>query len=192
MFTSRVSLVAEAAHQLGSRNQNDRSAWGGYAYMNYRPETCAKCILIPLAFEVGAIYLSGDDPQTDKWEDWDPMFARWPKWSESFIYTQIQEDQVAYWTNLSSVYTTADFDLAETVSLRIDYHRLWAGHADSNPLFPGGAGTTRGDLFIGKLTYRFSDRWSGHILWEGFIPGDYYFDTADSYNWLRTELMFIF
>ena len=32
-------------------------------------------------------------------ENWDPLFSRWPKWSELYIYTQFRETGVAYWTN---------------------------------------------------------------------------------------------
>jgi hypothetical protein len=51
-------------------------------------------------------------------------------------------------------------------------------------------GRTRGNLIIGKLNFEFGKFWSGHLLWEGFLPGDYYFAAADGYNWLRAELMF--
>ncbi|MBD3402019.1 hypothetical protein GF420_03915 [candidate division GN15 bacterium] len=185
-----LTAVIEAAYQLGSFGDADRGGYGGYAYLDYRPRWSSAQWFLPSSLTVGLIYLSGDDPDTDDWEDWDPMFARWPKWSESYIYTQIREDAVAWWTNLLSLYATVRFTLSPEVDLRGDYHRLAAPHAATAQDFPGGTGTGRGDLFIGRLSYRFGERWSGHLLWEGFMPGDYYSTTADSYAWIRAELLF--
>jgi hypothetical protein len=146
---------------------------------------------LPTLLKAGVIYLSGDDSETQKYEGWDPMFARWPKWSESFIYTQILEDGVAWWTNLTSLNLSASFSLSPLFDMTLDYHRLGAAEPPpSTSTFPGGSGTARGDLFIGKLSWHFGANWSGHLLWEGFSPGDYYFDGADSYAWVRAEVMF--
>ncbi len=35
--------------------------------------------------------MSGDDPSTDDNEGWDPLFSRWPKWSELYIYSLATE-----------------------------------------------------------------------------------------------------
>jgi hypothetical protein len=53
-------------------------------------------------------------------------------------------------------------------------------------------GSTRGDLVIGKLSCDINEHVSGHVLAEAFLPGNYYFDGADGYAWLRVELMFSF
>jgi len=144
---------------------------------------------LPNRLRVGGIYLSGDDPETGKNEGWDPMFARWPKWSESYIYTQIREDRVGYWTNLKSLWLQAEFKPFPESYLRLDYHHLMAPQAsDFAQLFPGGGGDKRGDLFIGRLGYRFNKHLAGYILWEGFVPGDYYWPGANGYSWMRTEL----
>jgi len=29
------------------------------------------------------------------------LYSRWPKWSELYIYSQVPEKGVAYWTNLN-------------------------------------------------------------------------------------------
>ena len=188
-----VDGVVEGAYQFGTRDGSDRRAFGGYTYLDYRCGWHEIFPLLPSSLRLGGIYLSGDDPSTDEWEDWDPMFARWPKWSESYIYTQIREDAVAYWTNLASLNAAADIAFSPQVNVRFDYHHLIAPQgSDPDSPFPGGGGTVRGELLIGKLTYRFDRYWSGHILWEGFLPGDYYFEQADDYSWLRTELLFRF
>jgi hypothetical protein len=186
-----LDFVGEGAHQFGKRNDLDRSAWGGYGYLELKPAWPQPRFFLPHSVVGGIIYLSGDDPTTRRWEDWDPLFARWPKWSESYIYTQIKEDQVAYWTNLLAFYGQLRLHLSAGADLLLDYYHLRAPErAEADSDFPGGQGLVRGNLFIGKLSFRFDEHWSGHILWEGMAPGDYYFDSADSYSWLRTEMMY--
>jgi hypothetical protein len=62
-------------------------------------------------------------------------------------------------------------------------------HADTARSFPGGDGRTRGNLVIGILKYRINEKLTGHILWESFTPGDYYFPQADGYAWARVEFL---
>lgn len=186
-----LTAVAEGGYQFGKRGDADRSAYGGYGYVQYRPAWRAPKPYLPTLFSVGLIYLSGDDPETDKWEGWDPTFGRWPKWSDSYIYTQVKEDGVAYWTNLVSLNAEVRFILSPDVELKVAYHHLTAPQAaDTLSAFPGGTGTARGELFIGKLSYKFNQRWSGHLLCESLDPGDYYFDGADDYVWFRAELTY--
>ena len=188
-----LDFQLELARQVGHRNDLDRSAWGLHSYFEFRPPWTSPRFFMPSKAVLGAIYLSGDNTRSDVWNDWDPMFARWPKWSESYIYTQIKEDQVAYWTNLGSVYTRVQWTLSPSVDLAIDYPHLMAPEGwNQGAEYLRGSGNNRGNLVIGKLTYRFDRFWSGHILWEHFAPGNYYSATCDEYNWLRTELMFRF
>ncbi len=86
------SLTAEAAVEVGSEKpkpgvaggNKDIAAWGGYAYakktfpVSWKP-----------SIQVGWVGMSGDDPATSKIEGWDPLFSRWPKWSELYIYSQV-------------------------------------------------------------------------------------------------------
>ena len=186
----RTSLTAEAAYQGGSYGDAGRSAFGGYAHLDFMiPENS------PLAgsLTLGGLFLSGDDPGTPEMEGWDPLFSRWPKWSESYIYTLIPEQggRVAYWNNLSSIYSTVNLNLAASVGTSLTYHRLHAHRRQSaSGMF--GAGRIRGDLFIFILNLKFHSSLSGHIRWERFIPGNYYFPKADRYHWLRLELMYRF
>ncbi len=189
-LADQFTLTAEAALQTGTYGDDSRLAVGGYAYVAYRTDWLTG---LPQKLTLGGIYLSGDDPSTDKQEGWEPVFARWPKWSESYIYTLIKENGVAYWTNLASIYARADFELPSDLHLNLDYHHLLAPEKpDPSTEFPGGDGHTRGDLLIGKLSYRINEHTTGHFLCEGFFPGSFYQKGADPYLWVRFELMFRF
>jgi len=187
-LTQAVSFTAEGAYQLGSEDEYSRSALGGYFHLDWLPASPHWLKLVQL----GGIYLSGDDPDTDRQEAWDPLFSRWPKWSESFIYTLILENngRVAYWSNLTALYLALDLNLAERVQFQFRYYHLGADRYTPGNPFVAGTGKNRGDLYILKLNFQITPHLSGHLLWEDFIPGNYYFPGADTANWIRFELMF--
>lgn len=185
----QLSFTGEAAYQLGDCGDFDRAALGGYVYLTYK--TKGGKSYLPVDISLGGIYLSGDDSETEAVEAWDPLFSRWPKWSESYIYTLIVENKgkVAYWSNFASIFAKANFNVTENVKLGFDFHHMLAPQDAPVGGFPGGTGGTRGDLIIGKMSYTLNENVSGHLLWEHFEPGDYYFDGADGYNWARIEFM---
>ncbi|MDD5425139.1 MAG: alginate export family protein [candidate division Zixibacteria bacterium] len=189
-LSDRFSYTIEGGFQFGKRGLSDRAAIGGYMYFDYKTRFKRLKNYLPQVITAGAIYLSGDNPDDDKWGAWDPIFGRFPKWSESFIYTQIQEDGVAFWSNLISLHGRFLFKFAENISFTFDYHHLRATEKPRPGSFPGGDGKTRGNLVINRLSYKFNKYWSGHIVWEMFTPGNYYFNDADGFGWLRSELMF--
>ena len=181
-----LALTAEGAFQTGSLGEAGRSAYGGIAHFD-----CDLAATLPLlrSATVGAILLSGDDPETAGMEGWDPIFSRWPKWSESYIYTLARESRPSYWSNLSSLYGSLALDLGSRSDALLMVQKLGAEHPQPG-VFPGGAGRGRGTLVKGRLNYKISQYLSGRVIWEHFEPGDFYFPGASGYNWLQFELIF--
>jgi len=180
-----LSVTAEAAVQTGSYGDFRRFAFGGLAHVDYLPALEIPCLK---GLVLGGIFLSGDRPETDRMEGWDPLFSRWPKWSEGYIYTFIRESRVAYWSNITSLYGSLLVDLGSKAGGILTLHRLGAVHAQPGP-FPGGTGLRRGTLLVGRLNCVLSRRVSGHIEWDHFEPGDFYFPGAAGFNWLRVEVL---
>jgi hypothetical protein len=185
-FTAKLAGTAEAAVQSGSRVWPDQTGLGGYTHLDY---TTGWKPWLPAILTFGGVYLSGDDPETDDYEGWDPLFGRWPKWSESYIYTLKNEVGVARWTNYASLFARAEFKPAKDMRCLVEYQRLMAPQRAAVGDFPGGTGTTRGDLFVGRFHFRINKYLTGQVVWEELAPGDYYFAGADSYTWIRSELM---
>jgi hypothetical protein len=183
---SGLTATVEAAYQFGKVEDIDQSAFGGYGYINWQSQ---KWLNHPYGISVGAIYLTGDKLSTDdKYEGWDPLYGRYPKWSESYIYTLVNETGVAYWTNLFAPFLKTQYEFSPNVKLLVDYYHLTAPEASNEYTpFPGGTGKTRGELLTTRLTYKLSKTISGHMVWEYFDPGSYYFKNADHANWLRME-----
>lgn len=182
------SLKVEFAGQLGRQEGGAKvRAWGGQASLRRAfPGAPARP-----AVAVGWVALSGDDPATAANEGWDPLFSRFPKWSELYIYTLGAERGAAYWTNLSMGVAEVQLAPARSLDARLVYLRLGAFHR-----FPGapsllGDGTRRGDLLIARADLKLDDHWRGHLLGERLAPGDFY--TGDDTGWFfRAEVTFEF
>jgi len=189
-IVGRLSVTGEAAVQFGNWDGDTRRALGGYLYTEYQTGWPN---LFPKAVTIGGIFLSGDDLATKKHEGWEPIFGRWPKWSDSYIYTLTGEKGVAYWSNIASVLAKTSVEIIPDLTLSFDYHHLMAPeHGERQAEFLGGNGRNRGDLFIVRLLYKMNAHLSGHVIWESLKPGSYYFEGADSYGWMQMEMMLTF
>jgi len=180
-----LTFAAEGAGQIGDRDIAHRLAWGGYLYGTYRTPLAR-----PLEISAGGIYLSGDDPSTDDFEGWDPVYSRWPKWSELYIYTLANERGVAYWENLASGWLGLNLKAHERVSLDAKVYAMWAPEQPFAGTGIFGGGDYRGTLSIVKIDWNCKKYLTGHLLWEMLRPGDYYADGSDAAHFLRWEVIF--
>jgi hypothetical protein len=179
-----LKYAAEGAYQFGTRGNRDSRAFGGYAYGTFMPE-----LALEPALTLGYIYLSGDEG-TGAYGGWNPLFSRWPKWSELYIYSQVIESYVAYWSNLSAPYIRIAVNATKDVKLRGTVYHFGAVHnerrmfAASDPFWTG---TNRGLLTEVKCTFKLSEFFSGHLLYEAMNPGDFYKDGSGTAHFLRWE-----
>ena len=182
------SLKAELAGQAGGQQPgSDIRAWGAQASVK---RTLAGHASQP-SLLLGWTGLSGDDPATTANENWDPLFSRYPKWSELYIYTLASERGAAYWTNLSMFQGELRVTPLKPLDLRATYYRMGAFHH-----FPGkpaiyAGGTRRGDLYEARADLRLNDNWRGHAVGEYLAPGDFY--TGGDAGWFfRVEAVCTF
>ncbi|MBP7146933.1 MAG: alginate export family protein [Acidobacteria bacterium] len=182
---------AELALQHGRQDERpgadtgdvDVSGWGGLAQVR---KTFAGKASPTLA--LGYVGLSGDDPATADVEGWDPLFSRWPKWSELYIYSQVPERGVAYWTNLGMWQAEFVATPLPPLKLRATYYRMRAFERHpGGPLF--GGGRARGDLYQLRADVKFNRNWRGHAVCERLEPGDFY-TGADPGYFLRFEIVY--
>ena len=188
-FSGKLSLTAEGAIQLGTLGEEKRRGLGGYFHLDYKG---AWRFPLPAQLTLGGVYLSGDDPATERCEGWDPAFSRWPKWSDSLIYLQAKETRVADWSNFISLYGSLLFEPLEKVKLNLVWHHLTAAEKTPPSALHSGMGKNRGELLIIKITYDIGKNLAGRLIWENFSPGNFYFAAADAYNWIQFEIFFRF
>jgi hypothetical protein len=177
----------EWASQLGDRGDARRIGWGGYIWGLYDLPWDD----IPLEIGLGGLALSGDKPETQEYEGWDPVYSRWPKWSELYIYTLVNERGIAYWENLGASWLNLAWK--DHPRFQADWKLYWM-YAFEPPPDPTkevfGDGNFRGNLSTLRLKWNWTAYLSGHFLWEVLMPGDFYADGSDYSHFLRWELYF--
>ena len=183
---NKIGFASELALQFGSQGDTDVSGLGGYAYGMYQVTPKHNTVL-----KAGAYYLSGDDPSTAENEGWNPIFSRWPKWSELYIYSQaIETGHVAYWTNTFSPYAALSFDICKWADFSATYYRMGALQ---ERMFGDGSesGKLKGNEIQLLLKVKFNKYLTGHFLYDNFSPGDFYAPTSqDAGQFIRAELFY--
>ena len=128
-------------------------------------------------------------------EHWNPIFARWPQYSELYVYGQT--GAAGRWSNLSMPHI--DFSISPfknyTSNMMLAY--MFAPE-NTGP----GTGKDKGILFtwwnkftLAEKVFSEKDKLFGHILIELMESGDYYTDAQrdeDIAAFLRFELMYAF
>lgn len=191
-------LRAEYAHQFGEYSSGrDRDADGGYLFFGRKHST------VPMKpeWELGYIYMSGDDPNTAKHEGWDPLFSRAPAWNEISIYPMVYENMrdsgpiPAYWTNLIIYLAGVKMDLAPATNLGVSYQYLRAAEATKglNANMFSNSGKDRGQVGTLMLKQQFTKRLDGYVQVECFFPGNFYNEQRSETAWFtRLELQYKF
>jgi hypothetical protein len=179
---------AEMAHQFGHKNGRDLSTLGLNSRLSYFCKD--KC---NNNFRVGYEYLSGDKNSsagTD--EQFDPLWGRWPQFSELYAYTVALEARPGEATNMHRFNVGWSCNPAKKLELCADYNMLFAdkNSYSARPYFTD-SGCLKGHQVAGLLRYKISDHIAGHLLAELFFPGDYYTkDYNEVAGFFRYELVF--
>lgn len=182
----KLSFSSEAALQYSTGYADaldDNIGSGGYLRGSY-PIVKGR---VPVKLTAGVIYLSGDKQGS---RGWVPLYSRWPKWSDLYIYTLGGEKGGAYWTNLLAPHAGLNFSFGERVNLDAVIYSMQA--PERPPMFSAsifGTGKDRGTLSFIKLNWNLEKYLSGHLQWEAFSPGDYY-SAGDAAHFLRWEMNF--
>jgi hypothetical protein len=130
-------------------------------------------------------------------EDWDPLFARWPQYSELYVYAFSNPDGgIARWSNVSMPHL--DFSISPMKNYKCD---LLLGYMFAPEKLGQGSGHNRGLLFtwwnkftIKEQLFTQKDKLTGHLLLELMDPGDYYSGTQREHTaiFTRAEISYSF
>lgn len=163
-------------------------AWGGNARLRKTFTAAWKP-----ALSVGWVSLSGQDPRrADRLTAWNPVFSRWPRWSELYIYSQIPEKGAAYWTNTEMLELELRAQPTAALGLRAAVLRLRA--QEPLALQPGatfGTGLGRGELLELRADYTFGPSFKAHAVYEHLRPGSAYAG-RDGGHYLRFDFTYTF
>ncbi|MEI7436676.1 MAG: hypothetical protein WCL16_07715 [bacterium] len=188
-FSSWAEGNLESAWQFGKRGGDNICAFMVDAGMFHplSPQSSAK----PTA-DYGLYFLSGDNPNTTTVEGWDPLWARYPQYSELYLLA-FDADGIARWSNLMMPH--AGFSAFPVHWLKTSAMVGWLMAPENNG--PGSGNTrgwlevVKGEFVIGKNLWLPNDKLSGHLWFELFQPGDYY-SVGDSGWFARWEVGYAF
>ncbi len=187
-LTANWALRAEGVYEWGTRNQRDLDAFGFNNRLTYSFDDTLKN-QVHADFE----YLSGDDPDSRDDQAFNPLWGRWPQWSELMIYQWPLESRVGEATNLQRLNVGWIAQVHPTTQLLVDYHALWADEQNTRTAAQlaniSGEGDFRGHLFTAWLKAKLDKHVSGHLVAEYLAPGNYYADNRrDESFFVRAEL----
>jgi Alginate export len=194
-FAYQFGEYDDSSKDVSGYAGQDREGYGGYVFgkykfadMKFKPE-----------FELRFVYLSGDDPDTSKNENFDPLFSRQPYWNELLIYTYIPEfirdasGVAAYWSNSQLYMAKVKMELSPDTNLSLSY-QYWRANEWANPVSSVKAmfahGYERGHLPTLFLTHRFNKNVDAFFQYEYFIPDNFYADSATNAQFLRWNIQF--
>jgi len=188
------TLHVQAAEQFGKYGYNDRNAQGGYAFADYD----IKDVVMKPQLNAGFVYLSGDRKGTVDNEGWDPLFCRFPLYSEIYAQSFQYESGNGYLTNLSLYRAGVTLVPMDKSKLNLNYSFLRANNLTTpNTAYNlSGAGKNRGHLLMAKFDYVFNKNIAAYVLGEYFVPcrgsNSYYTKSADPAVFVRTQMEFKF
>lgn len=142
----------------------------------------------------GYVYLSGNKQGTLKHEGWNPLWCRFPIYSELYAQAFTYESGNSYWTNLAMYRIGISLVPVKKAKFNLNYSLLRANefvaaNATGNL---SGTGKNRGQLIIGKLDYMFNKNVTAYLLGEYFIQNKgskgFYTSDADRAIFVRTQL----
>ncbi len=186
-LTGDWEATGEFALQWGAQHPATAvSGWAGYGYVK---KSWKQSAWKP-SLSFGYWGFSGDDPASkNNYEGWDPLFSRWPKWSEGYIYSQLRERGVAYLTNQGMWQAELLFTPWKPLGGRLTYYHMNSYHPFNGDPRIFGSGTGRGDQYQARLDVNVNKHWKGHILYERHQPGSFYAGHSGGY-FLRFEVIY--
>jgi hypothetical protein len=183
-FSDKWSADAELAWQASFDDTFDRRSGFGASSLKYS--------FTPAAYlSLGGVHMTGDDPDTERREDFNVLFGRYPWLSELMLYA-FDGDGVGTWHNITHLWLECGYAFGDGGAHSV---RALAGPVFAPERDGAGGGRERG--FLESFLYSFpvsSGRFGnlrGHVFLEVFEPGSYYVSDKTAY-FFRWELNWSF
>jgi hypothetical protein len=145
------------------------------------------------SLRTGFEYRSGRNPHSGTNNEFDPLWGRWPQFSELLNDQTFENKKPGFTTNFYRIFWGHAFFPMPKLEACLDYHLLFADentYADSRPKEFTQDGKFRGQLVTWLLRYQHNEHLSSHFLAEVFAPGNYFgSERNEMAEYLRYELM---
>lgn len=189
VLSESIKGTLEAAGQLGQREDADIQAFMANA-------TLAKTLNDSKSkptLKAAILCLSGDDPATKNDEGWNPIWARYPQFSDLYVFALDQEESAARWSNLiaPNIGFCSSPGKQWMSNISLYYLSSFEGDGAGNGKERGWLAKWRNDLTLKENWFIPKDKLAGHLQIEVLEPGDYY-TQDDTSVFLRWEVSYAF
>jgi len=184
--TESLWLNAQLAGQMGHYGPVSRTGFGTIIYGGYQYKKNDWSIKAGPWY----MYLSGDDPATEKFETFNNLFGGYPNDDELYLNTWMRESGTSMWTNINLIGAYVELMPTPKYNIRFWYHLMQANHIVMGEFF--GTGKNRGHMIMLKAMGTFGKRFSAYYMFEYLWPGDFYFKGADNAILSRINLEWYF
>jgi len=177
----------------GREGSMDIMAYGGYAHAGYN----FAGVRTKPTLTVGYWFYSGDSREANEWGGFDDLYSQAPLHGEYLLYSNLDllSSPTSDWdpfmhSNMHFPKVHLSLVPFACALIEMSYMHVFA-HQNSQPtiLTNSDGGKNRGDYVTAKFGYEFSKNLSAHVLWEFFMPGNYYPIDADTGYYGRVEMM---
>lgn len=195
----------EGAYQFGQKQDptvrpvstawRNISAYGGKAKLTYLTKDS-----LNNQFSLMGEFLSGDKSDTPGQDEmFDILWGRWPRWSELYIYSYINETggKIAQMNNLGRVGPGWTIAPMKGMTFGATYNAMFAQQATPTRRLDASAnafsynGNFRGHYLQTVLKHEFNKHIKAH-LWAEFVWEGNYYAASETMTFLRGEVMFTF
>jgi len=138
----------------------------------------------------GYEFLSGNKHGEENWNQFDPLWGRWPQFSEIVNSLDSTENVVGFTTNMHRIYWGM-ITRPKPFEFSVNYHLLFADqNYDDRPGYSND-GCFRGQLITAVARWEVCQHMAMQLVGETFFPGDFYTDARnDPAVFARYEIVF--
>jgi hypothetical protein len=192
-FGSKQDATVGAAYVNSTADWRNIDAWGANGKLTYLFKD-------PYNNQVSlqGEFLSGDDPNTKGTDEmFDVLWGRWPRWSELYVYSYINETskKCGQMNNIIRFGPNWTVTPIKNTTFSATYNALFSPvetptRQQNATLFTDN-GNFRGHYIQTVLKHKFNEHVSAHLWAELVWMGDYY-QNRDLMSFLRAEVLFTF
>lgn len=179
-----LSFRGQFAYQFDNQGADFRSGFGWYLFA----DAAFKETKWTPGLTAGYYSLSGDDRTTTKIEAFNPLFSRFPQFSDALALLFAREGVgIGYCTNMNLIRVGGSINPIKPTKISAFYNILTANQATF------GNGKDRGTLMQVRIDQAINKYLSAFLFVESFTPGNFYAASSqDKATFSRAEVTFKF
>ncbi len=184
-FNDSLSLRGLVTYETGDYGPYDLGAWAAYMFL----DASHKDLLWQPVFTAGYLYASGDDPDTSKNEEFDPLFGRYVFPSTPYYYVCLAEGEpyLGSWNNIHFFMFKVLLKPLSRMKTGFEFDYVRAPERGGGSIHS--SGKTKAYIPSMFVSYDLAKNVNVKFTFFYVIPGSYYVSTADDAFFTRLQML---